>query len=492
LHCHSQNMKLIMIDFDDTISCSSWLTKIIIANNISDEESFIALKEDIKGKIASLESKVLSLLDLSKQKGKTIIVSNAEYDWISYVMSNFSPVLQDFICRHEIEIVSARDLFQSEYPNDPIKWKVECFRQQIGMYMKDDKFPSDLMVVSIGDGLFERIACKTICDEFKVNSCSLKLFELPNPTVLSNEIDLIIQCFNELLEIPKDFWSDNGKLLFYCNDLYFDYNSDGFLCIFHWEKRDSDKSIEASDVSCTECLHNGELQDQIVKNHHVDLDNNPSLPLLSQFEPTSSSTQFLSSDADEMNNQTADIDLSNTFIPISSEVLSPELFPITPSIHDSSSLIKSNAPQESAISTTSTRHRSVHSTSSNNSTYFFEDNGSTSGESNLEDDEYLSLLHADPSYSSNNLSSAYGEMSISFRSDGNQSRNSDNNSDLSDASVMAYNNISNATNLRSPLPDLSNHKNNYSNNLAMQLFDEKSELVGEMVDIQADHEVQNN
>jgi hypothetical protein len=74
-------MKLILIDFDDTISCSSWLTKIIFSNGINDEETFNAFKEEIKERILFLENKVLTLLDSCQNRGKIIIVSNAEYEW---------------------------------------------------------------------------------------------------------------------------------------------------------------------------------------------------------------------------------------------------------------------------------------------------------------------------------------------------------------------------------------------------------------------------
>lgn len=74
-------MKLILIDFDDTISCSSWLTKVIVTNNIADEESFRQLKEDIKVRIEALEGKVKTLLNMSEQRGNTLIISNAEYEW---------------------------------------------------------------------------------------------------------------------------------------------------------------------------------------------------------------------------------------------------------------------------------------------------------------------------------------------------------------------------------------------------------------------------
>lgn len=77
----SSQMKLILIDFDDTISCSSWLTKVIISNNISDEENFNALREEIRERVFALELKVLALLELSLRKGRIIIVSNAEFEW---------------------------------------------------------------------------------------------------------------------------------------------------------------------------------------------------------------------------------------------------------------------------------------------------------------------------------------------------------------------------------------------------------------------------
>lgn len=82
-------MKLILIDFDDTISCSSWLTKVIISNSINDEETFKAFKDEVKERISFLENKVLALLDLSLKRGKIIIVSNAESEWYFDLSSFF-------------------------------------------------------------------------------------------------------------------------------------------------------------------------------------------------------------------------------------------------------------------------------------------------------------------------------------------------------------------------------------------------------------------
>lgn len=326
------------------------------------------------------------------------------------MLSNFSPQLQEYLFQNPIEIVSARDLFQIEYPNDPIKWKIEGFRQQIGLFLSDVEDQSNVLIVSIGDGLFERIACKTVCDEFRVNSCSLKLFELPNPQMLSNQIDLIIQCINELLEIPRDYMIGGDEAPFYSNDLYFDFNSEGYLCIFHWEKKDAEKlpPAETIDISCNECLHNGQLQDMIVK-HQID----PCLVDKSTVEHSDSPPTH--SKVPSVQVRSPDL-LSKTFTPIvtepaASEQHSPdELTTVLSSVVAPSST--GMAPRKPSL-------------------YSLEDNCSTSGESNLEEDE-MSVFQNDSGVVVQNNSNE-----ISFRSDGIQSRNSD-ISEMSEMSALGH------------------------------------------------------
>ena len=334
------------------------------------------------------------------------------YCRINYVLSNFSPQLKEYLFQNPIDIVSARDLFQIDYPNDPIKWKIEGFRQQIGMYLADIEDRNNVLIVSIGDGLFERIACKTVCDEFKLNSCSLKLFENPNPQLLSNQIDLIIQCINELLEIPREFIIGSDETSFLCNDLYFDYNSDGYLCIFHWEKKDAEKlpPAEIIDLSCSECLHNGQLQDMIVK-HQID----PSLVEKSTMEDSGPPYAPITP-SKVSSQQVRNFDqTSKTFTPIATE-----------------SIATQHSPDE-----LTTAFSSILATSSSGMTarkpslYSLEDNGSTSEESNLEEDE-MSLFQIE-----SEVIIQVSSNEISFRSDGIQSRNSD-SSELSEMSVLGH------------------------------------------------------
>lgn len=74
-------MKLIFVDFDDTLSCSSWTTKVIVANNVKDEAKFLKLKESIVKQTVTLEEKALNLVKAARKDGNLVIISNAEYEW---------------------------------------------------------------------------------------------------------------------------------------------------------------------------------------------------------------------------------------------------------------------------------------------------------------------------------------------------------------------------------------------------------------------------
>ena len=103
----------------------------------------------------------------------------------------------------------------------------------------------DRMLISIGDGAFERIACKTSAKEFNVPYCSLKLFDSPTPQLLCAQIDVIHRCFNELIVNPfnptaQDNPDDCKDVQYLCNDLFFDYNKDRTgICIYHWAKHEN-------------------------------------------------------------------------------------------------------------------------------------------------------------------------------------------------------------------------------------------------------------
>ena len=101
------------------------------------------------------------------------------------------------------------------------------------------------MLISIGDGTFERIACKTSVKEFNIPYCSLKLVDSPTPQLLCYQIDIILRCFNELIANPlnptaQDNSDQCENVQYLCNDLFIDYNKDRTgICIYHWAQHEN-------------------------------------------------------------------------------------------------------------------------------------------------------------------------------------------------------------------------------------------------------------
>jgi len=66
-------------------------------------------------------------LERALSHGKVYIISNAAYTWIRKCLKSFYPKLYEVALKQEslpLEIVSARDLFGTELPASPLKWKV--------------------------------------------------------------------------------------------------------------------------------------------------------------------------------------------------------------------------------------------------------------------------------------------------------------------------------------------------------------------------------
>ncbi len=102
----------------------------------------------------------------------------------------------------KINIISARDLYQKEYPNDPTTWKIKAFNDL------KNKFDFKKCVVSniicIGDNNCEIIAAQKLGEEF--NNClvkTIKFREKPNLKELIKQIILIDRQILRVYNYPK-------------------------------------------------------------------------------------------------------------------------------------------------------------------------------------------------------------------------------------------------------------------------------------------------
>ena len=142
---------LIIIDWDDTLFPTSWSLK----NNINMAESNYFSRLDIT--IHKLLSKLL-------ENSKVIIVTNAMKKWIT--MSGKTIPNSYELIKDNINIVSARDIYQKKHPSKNSMWKKLVFKRLI-----DDHFKKHIRnknkvqnILSLGDAEHEYKATINLYD----------------------------------------------------------------------------------------------------------------------------------------------------------------------------------------------------------------------------------------------------------------------------------------------------------------------------------------
>ena len=65
--------------------------------------------------------------------------------------------------------------------------------------------------MSIGDGMHEKIACETICNEIDKEHLTLKLLESPSPQVLVQQLSIVTENFSHIVS-HSNVRPSNGKL----------------------------------------------------------------------------------------------------------------------------------------------------------------------------------------------------------------------------------------------------------------------------------------
>ena len=142
---------LIFFDWDDTLLCSSFLIEYSqqdINKNILNQTN----KNSYKYYMNNLEIIVYNLLETSINYGDTYIITNASKNWVIYSSFKYFPkVIQLF---NKIRIISARDAYENQFPNQTKFWKLAVFMDIANLYNKN----LVTNIISIGDSSIENEA----------------------------------------------------------------------------------------------------------------------------------------------------------------------------------------------------------------------------------------------------------------------------------------------------------------------------------------------
>lgn len=192
----NKHRTLIIFDWDDTLFPTSWLVKngIDLTNN-NTQQQYIVL-------FSSLDLVLYNLLNTLTLNNQVVIITNAVKKWVE-LSTIVLPKTGTIITKY-IPIVSARDLYKQQYPEDMTQWKKHTFKNLVHNYYKNSKSQN---IISVGDAEYEFLATTNLYDTSAYNNNKLlktvKLFQDPSFDSLLNQLKLLSHSFNKIISCNK-------------------------------------------------------------------------------------------------------------------------------------------------------------------------------------------------------------------------------------------------------------------------------------------------
>ena len=188
-----KNNTIFIFDWDDTLFFTTHLDP--SKNSMRFNESALEKKM-----IKSIEYYVEEILSKALNKGTVLIITNSSEGWVEYCVysyyKNLIPLLK------QLNIISARTLYEQEFPSEPLTWKIKTFNDLTEKF----NFEKCLLtnIICIGDDNSEIIAAKKLANNFE--NClvkTIKLRESPKLKELIKQLILINEQILRVYSYPK-------------------------------------------------------------------------------------------------------------------------------------------------------------------------------------------------------------------------------------------------------------------------------------------------
>ena len=184
---------LIIFDWDDTLLPTSFLAP----RGIFEENSVLNDKD--QNKIKKLEDSVQKLLLLAVSKSDVYIITNAGDGWVEFSAKKYYPKIMDIL--GEIEVISAREVYEKKFPEDSRRWKVESFLN-LKKRLNDELITN---IICLGDSIFEMEAGRILASKF-IHAVikTIKFREKPKPEELNKQLNLVLNQFDSIFTSSKN------------------------------------------------------------------------------------------------------------------------------------------------------------------------------------------------------------------------------------------------------------------------------------------------
>mmetsp|Transcript_29530 Transcript_29530/g.78154 ORF Transcript_29530/g.78154 Transcript_29530/m.78154 type:complete len:314 (-) Transcript_29530:59-1000(-) len=183
-----RQQNLIILDWDDTLLCTSFLR----------HYHGQSLSPDLERRVRTAADSARELVQLALRCGRTIIVTNAESGWVEASAAVYSPALLPVLQR--VSVVSAQSKYASRFPGDTCAWKVEAFRE-----LQETLDPGiRTNMVTIGDSEAEMEAA--VAMQRKSSDMLIKLVKClkePSPEQLRVQLDFLVQNLAAIVANPR-------------------------------------------------------------------------------------------------------------------------------------------------------------------------------------------------------------------------------------------------------------------------------------------------
>ena len=197
-----KNNTIFIFDWDDTLFFTTHI-------NPSENNTFFYESQREKKFMNRIEYYVLEILNKALSKGEVFIITNSGDGWVHACTKFYYPNLLPLL--KKINIISARDLYQDQYPNDPTTWKIKAFNGLKSRFNFEKCIVSN--IICIGDNNCEIIAAQKLGEEF--DNClvkTIKFREKPNLKELIKQIILIDQQILRVYNYPKSLTIQVNKI----------------------------------------------------------------------------------------------------------------------------------------------------------------------------------------------------------------------------------------------------------------------------------------
>jgi hypothetical protein len=186
-----KNQSIIILDWDDTLLCTSYLITLGIKS----------MTPTIKCILKPLDEVASQLLKKASSCGNTFIITNAEEGWVQHSAQVFLPKTFAAIEENDITIISARSCYEKIYPEEKQRWKQEAFLSLLEQYERE--IVTNL--VCIGDSSVEIDAAYHFAKQFdKALVKTIKFKELPKPEELLKQQKLMLDKFDQIFVGLRD------------------------------------------------------------------------------------------------------------------------------------------------------------------------------------------------------------------------------------------------------------------------------------------------